>query len=177
MKQENKDKEIPEQDEIERKFLLPILPPQITLGILNGKYKVEEIEQGYLPNSGGRFRKVTLKSGEESYFYTEKTDVPDTSGISKKEKTHSITRREYEKYVGKKEGELIQKTRYYVPIDNLVLEINMFHGRLEGRVLGEIEFATYKDATDFKPLEWIGRDVTEEVSNRSLALGADIPRE
>lgn len=164
-------------DEVEIRILLPELPPEISLGILNGQYNHEEIEQFYISGSLARIRKSTDSKGETLYTKTFKEDIPDKQGIVRKEKIEEITQEEYESLFDQRVGILIQKTRHYVPIEDVTLEVNMFHGDLEGRVLGEIEFESYKQALAFKKPDWIGRDVTRELSNRSLAMGAILPRE
>ncbi len=163
-------------DEFERKFLLPYLPLEITSGIRDGKFDFEEIEQGYLPKSI-RIRKSVSTDGKISYFLTRKNKIPNTHGISNFEDTKSISEEEYIELSAQIEGEMVQKTRYFVPIENNILEINVFHDRLEGQILGEVEFESMEEALVFQKPEWIGREVTNEISNRMLAQGGDIPRE
>lgn len=163
-------------EEVERKYLLLDLPDEISFGIAEGKYKFEEIEQGY-SGDGSRFRKALLTDEKVEFSITKKEDIPDTNGISKKETTKIIDKFEYESLLEKIEGELIRKTRYFVPFENEILEINMFHGRLEGKVLVEIEFETYEKALEFDQPDFLGREVTNELSNRDLAMGAKIPQE
>jgi CYTH domain-containing protein len=171
-------KETPgEFEEIERKFLLPYLPHEITNGMINGEFDVEEIEQGYLPDRQGRIRKMTSRDGKISYFLTKKQKVPNTHGLSSFEDTKAIPEEEYLSLTGQIEGEVLLKTRYYVPIEGFILEINVFHGRLEGQVLGEVEFMNMDEALSFQKPEWVGREVTNEISNRMLAQGGDIPQE
>jgi len=164
-------------DEYERKFLLPYLPLEITSGIRDGKFDLEEIEQGYLPSKDIRIRKSVSREGKRCYFLTHKNKIPNTHGISNFEDTKSISEDEYADFSAQIDGELIQKTRYFVPIDDFILEINVFHNRLEGQVLGEVEFPSMEAALVFQKPEWMGREVTNEISNRMLAQGADIPHE
>ncbi len=173
MRNERRNKEL---DEVEIRVLLPTLPPEISLRILNRQYDFEEIEQVYLVGSGDRIRKLIDKDGNISYSRTIKVDVPNTQGIVRREEIEEISPEEYENLFTQREGKVIQKTRYYVPLNSLVLEVNMFHGDLEGRLLGEIEFGNYEQALAFNKPEWMGRIVTEEISNRTLAMGGIIPR-
>ena len=166
-----------EFEEIERKFLLPYFPHEITNGIINGEFDFEEIEQGYLPERNGRIRKTTSRDGKISYFLTKKQKVPNTHGLSSFEDTKAISEGEYLEFLDQIQGEILLKTRYYVPIETFILEINVFHCRLEGQVLGEVEFASMDDALSFQKADWMGREVTNEISNRMLAEGGDIPQE
>lgn len=54
----------------------------------------------------------------------------------------------------------IDKTRYYVPQDGLVWEIDEFYQENEGLIVAEIELPT-EDALFEKP-EWIGDEVTDD---------------
>lgn len=170
------DKSAIESEEFERKFLIPYLPAEITDGILKGKYDFEKIIQGYLPDKK-RIRKTESSDGKISYFITEKGIIPNTHGLSSFEKTKNISSEEFEKYSAQAQGELIFKTRYFIPFEDHILELNMFHERLEGQMLGEIEFENLDQALEFEKPEWIGREVTTEINNRQLAMGMDIPQE
>lgn len=164
-------------DEVERKFLLPYLPLEITAGIKDRRFDFEEIEQAYLSEKGARVRKSVSSEGKISYFYTLKNKVPNTHGISSFEETKAISEEEYNNYLENIVGEILEKTRYFVPIEEGILEINLFHGRLEGKLLGEIEFNNLDEALVFQKPEWIGREVTNELNNRMLSEGGDIPQE
>ena len=53
----------------------------------------------------------------------------------------------------------IEKTRYIIPCANgRKWEVDVFHGRLEGRVLAEIELGSEEEA--FARPEWVGAEVT-----------------
>lgn len=177
MDNEKGKREIGESEECERKFLLPYLPLEITTGIRDGKFDYEEIEQAYLLENGARIRKSVSSEGKISYFYTFKMKIPNTHGISSFENTKAISEEEYLRYLEEIEGEVLNKTRYFVPLEEGILEINMFHGRLEGQLLGEVEFDNLDDALSFQKPEWVGREVTNEINNRMLAMGGDIPQE
>lgn len=53
---------------------------------------------------------------------------------------------------------LIDKTRYYVPYDSSVWEVDEFHAPQAGLILAEIELPSVD--TDFKRPEWINEEVT-----------------
>lgn len=164
------------KEEIERKFLPRELPDEISSGIESGKYDFQKIEQGYI-KSGARFRKAVSGNGELEYTLIMKESISDTDGISRNETTRLIDSSGYKKLFSEKEGEIIKKTRYFVPWDNEILQIDIFEKRLAGRVLIEIEFDSLKKAKSFEKPDWFGREITEEINNRALAMGADLPIE
>ena len=53
---------------------------------------------------------------------------------------------------------LIEKTRYYVPHDGLVWEIDEFHAPCAGLILAEIELPSV--GYDFKRPDWVQEEVT-----------------
>jgi adenylate cyclase len=56
------------------------------------------------------------------------------------------------------EKPLIEKTRYKIPIEGHVWEVDEFHGSNKGLVMAEIELASEDE--EFKHPEWLGREVT-----------------
>lgn len=63
--------------------------------------------------------------------------------------------------LAKAEGRVIQKTRYYLPIEGgLTVELDHFKSPMEGLYLAEIEFPSVEEADAFPGLPWFGEDVT-----------------
>ena len=57
----------------------------------------------------------------------------------------------------------LRKTRYFLNLpNNLVAEIDVFHGPLEGLAMVEVEFRDEARRHAFVPPTWFGRDVTQE---------------
>jgi len=52
----------------------------------------------------------------------------------------------------------IDKTRYEIPVNGHVWEVDVFHGIHEGLIIAEIELITETEAFD-KP-QWLGQEVT-----------------
>ena len=72
-----------------------------------------------------------------------------------------LTKESYEHLLGKADGTVITKTRYRIPEKNgLTIELDVFHGRYEGLLLAEVEFATEEEANSYCPPDWFGEDVT-----------------
>lgn len=56
---------------------------------------------------------------------------------------------------------LIEKTRHFVPIDDLVWEIDEFEGDNQGLVVAEIELT--ESGQFFNKPQWIGKEVTQDL--------------
>ncbi len=137
--------------EIERKFL----PDRISFDI--EKFPHRNIKQGYLSTEPV----VRVRMDDKSYILTYKS-----KGLMERvEYDLPLTESSFYKLLAKCDGRIIEKTRYILPIegyDSLQAELDIFHGELEGLVLLEVEFATRKDAMDFIPPMWFGKEVTND---------------
>lgn len=153
--------------EIERKYLVKYMPKKFYA------YSHRELEQAYLSYGDGddglEKRVRLMRSGaSEHYFYTEKS-------------AGTLSRDEYEIEIGKKEylslcnqalSKFVKKARYYIPVDEeLVAELDVYHGELTGLVTVEVEFKSIEQSDGFSPPEWFGDEITEDVryKNRNLA--------
>lgn len=65
-------------------------------------------------------------------------------------------------------GPLIEKTRYRIPYDNMVWEVDEFAGPLSGLIIAEVELKTADQPFRLPP--WIGREVTADSNYSSAAL-------
>ena len=151
--------------EIEKKYLVKELPDL-------SQYESKEIEQGYLT----RRPTLRIRKKNDEYIFTYKSKI---KGESKNinvndEVERPLTKEAYEKLREKTEGYLIHKTRYLIPIraeytersdafpDELIVELDVFHDRLEGLVFAEIEFPTEDAASRFLTPQWLGKDVSDD---------------
>ena len=136
--------------EIERKFL-----------VKDDSYKQMairhyEIRQGYLSREHGRTIRIRIRDNEA--FITIK-------GLSN---NNGLSRFEWEKAIDVEDAKAllqlalpgeIEKTRWIVPADNnLVWEVDEFHGRLNGMIIAEIELETEEQR--FSKPAFIGDEVT-----------------
>lgn len=149
--------------EIERKFIPKTLPESLE------QYPYHEIEQGYLcTNPTIRIRKM-----DDAYFLTCKG----SGMMAHSEHEMPLTREAYEHLREKTDGILITKRRYLIPFDDShTIELDIFHDRLKGVTLAEVEFASIEEADSFIPPDWFGEDVTydsryhnSEMSSGSLS--------
>lgn len=159
------------EKEIEKKFLIKNLP-----GDLN-QYKKIHVVQGYLSSSGRPSLRVR-KYGEEyilSYKFKEKTQR-EAANVAR-EVELPLVEETFEHLMKKIDGQIIEKNRYLIPLqDDLVAELDVFEGYLDGLKFVEVEFKSEEDAANFNPPEWFGKDVTFDVhfKNGYLARISDV---
>lgn len=150
--------------EIERKWLLDINNIPYDLN----QYEHEDIEQAYISFSPTiRIRKITNR---RSYVLTTKSKSIN-GGLSRQEYEINITEDQYNNLLNKKEGLVLNKTRYKVKVDNLIYEIDLFHNEYEGLAYLEVEFETEEEARNFNAPEFVVKELTGDssYSNASLA--------
>ena len=141
-----------ENREIERKFL-----------VKSDAFKTQAersytIEQGYLCKDPDRTIRVRIR--DTRAFLTIKSSIGQ-KGITRFEWEREIDLADAQELLAICLPGVISKTRYIVPIrDNgeRKWEVDVFHGRLEGRVLAEIELGDENEP--FERPEWLGEEVT-----------------
>ena len=149
--------------EIERKFIA---------GNINyNKYDNYLIEQGYIAKNKGfkiRVRKVT-KNDDIKYTLTYKRKINSEININS-EYELDIDEDIYNQLLNKRDGNIIRKTRYLIPFNNLVAELDIFHDNLEGLKMVEVEFKDRDQYEAFKKPIWFLDEVTHDkrFSNSNL---------
>lgn len=139
--------------EIERKFAVAKIPDDLK------KYEKEEIEQGYL------CIKPTVRIRKSNDEYTlnykwKQKGLDEKIAIQNIEYTMPLTEENYKILLNKIENNLIKKDRYKIPInDGLIVELDVFHGNLEGLVFAEVEFQNIEIAESFNKPDWLGKDL------------------
>lgn len=142
--------------EIERKFLAD--PTALDLEM----YTKTEMTQGYLFTDPV----LRIRQKNDSYILTVKSG----GLLAHEEYEIDLTREQYERMAGSVQGLFIQKTRYLIPCPPYTIELDLFHGSLEGLVYAEVEFPSVEEAKAFTPPAWFGREVTEDGSFTNAAL-------
>ncbi len=144
--------------EIERKFLIPTLPENLS------SCPSMELEQGYLCTSPV----VRVRREGDDYVLTYKSD----GLMAHEEYNLPLDEASYRHLLKKADGRIITKTRYRIPCTpnrecipyldgaDLTIELDVFHGDLAPLQMAEVEFPTEKAALAFRPPAWFGRDVT-----------------
>lgn len=144
--------------EIERKFLL-----HVALWNALEKPSPTKIIQAYLVNIPEKTVRVRIK-GSKGYL----TIKGPTNGISRSEFEYEIPFSDADALIKQFAEKVIDKDRYEINFDGKLWEIDVFHGKLEGLILAEIELES-EDET-FSVPEWIGKEVShdEEYFNARL---------
>lgn len=142
--------------EIERKFTIKQLPKDIET------YEKKEIEQAYLC----RKPTIRIRKSNEDYILTYKSkqglNLPKTVTARACEEVElPLNKEAYLHLKEKADGSIISKTRYLIPIENnRKIELDVFHGYLEGLQFAEVEFESEEEAAAYQLPDWFLEDVT-----------------
>lgn len=149
-----------EHREIERKFLVRKLPDKLE------DFPHAQIEQGYLALEGDGVQ-VRMRKAGENLSLTYKRNQED----AREEREITLTPEQFAILWPATAERRLSKTRYDVPLGHLVIEIDVYHGRHEGLIVAEVEFADKAEAHSFQPPLWLGDDVSRDprYSNQLLA--------
>jgi CYTH domain-containing protein len=154
--------------EIERKYLI-VQPPEEYLRARCDR--VWQMEQTYLLSRRGVTARVRSRKcgGSIAYFYTEKERRSDMTHV---EREREITAAEYEEYLLGKDpaGETIYKTRWCMPWQGLVFEIDLYPAWRKLAVM-EVELSSEEQDFSLPPDIRVLREVTADkrLKNASLA--------
>ncbi len=149
--------------EIERKWLIAQCPVDLN------DCECLEIEQAYLSVSPT----VRIRKENDTYYLTYKNSGKDEAGLAHTEYNLPLDRESYEHLKEKKDGILISKKRYLIPLDDgHTLELDVFEGTYAGLIIAEVEFDSEEEAYAFKAPEWFGEDVSgiAKYKNAYMAL-------
>ncbi len=147
--------------EIERKFIVPCPPENLE------DYPHTTIEQGYLCTQPV----VRVRRSGEEFWLTYKG-----SGLLVREEYNlPLTGEAYRHLLDKADGGRIQKERYRIPWQGHTVELDVFRGSLAPLVLAEVEFSSEREALDFCPPPWFGREVTYEPAYTNSSLSQRPP--
>ncbi len=146
--------------EIERKFLVRELPENLET------FPHAEIAQGYLALAADGVQ-VRLRTAGEKHSLTYKRNI----GQIREEREVTLTQEQFDILWPATEGKRLTKTRYNVPLGNVVVEIDIYSGRHEGLTVAEVEFTDEDSAREFQQPDWLGDDVSRDprYSNQLLA--------
>lgn len=140
--------------EIERRFLVKNLP-----NLENVEKK--EIVQYYLNDNVTRIRRIN-----DDYILTQKSG----SGIIRTEIEYSISKDHFNSLKKSAIG-YIMKTRYFIPLNDLTIELDIFEGELKGIIICEVEFKDTESMNNFTPPDWFSTEITldKKLSNKSMS--------
>lgn len=135
--------------EIERKFKIKSLPDNLE------SYKSCTIEQAYICTKPV----IRIRKQDDDYILTYKGG----GFLAHPEYNLPLGEEGYKHMLSKADGNVITKTRYFIPIDDgLTAELDVFEGMFDGLVFVEVEFDSLDAATTFEPPEWFDEDVTKD---------------
>ena len=159
--------------EIERKWLLNSYAIPWKQLIKSKKQRTVQITQQYLglpENNGGfeeRIRRVKDEKGE-SYFHTLKS-YDSNNGLAREEKEVEISREKFYGSFNTKNGNIIEKTRYYITVDGVVFEIDIYQSP-KNLAIVEIEFDDIESAKRFTAPTWFSLEVTNDSRYKNVNL-------
>jgi adenylate cyclase len=147
--------------EVERKFLVRSLPPDLNL------YEHQTIRQGYLViGDDGSEARVRDRAGDFTMT------VKSKGTLSRGEWETKIDEDQFETLWPATNGKRVEKTRFTIPYGDVEIELDIYDGDLMGLVSAEVEFPDEASANSFEVPEWFALDVTEKkgFKNQNLAL-------
>ena len=137
--------------EIERKFLLH---RQLWDAVI--KPNPKKIVQAYLVNTAEKTIRIRIK-GDKGFI----TIKGPTKGISRSEFEYEIPLADAEALILQFAEKVIDKDRYEITFEGKLWEVDVFHGKLEGLILAEIELEREDEV--FSVPEWIAQEVSHDV--------------
>ena len=160
-------------DEIERKWVIDKVPFDLS------QYPSKEIDQGYLqaslfflePRVSDENDEVRIRRKGIEYFLTVKSG----SGLERSEAEPPIPKTTFNgiwPLTSKSEGGSgrVEKTRYEIPYEGHTIELDVYHGDLEGRMTAEVEFDWVGGAMEFQAPEWFRDEVTSDKRYKNFSL-------
>lgn len=152
--------------EIERKYLLTAVPPDLE------RHPAERIQQGYLAVAPDGVEVRVRRRGDAAVL-----TVKSGPGHIRVEEELAIDERRFAALWPLTEGRRLSKTRHLVPLGGVVAEVDVYDGALAGLITAEVEFASVRESAAFVPPDWFGREVTGDAryANQSLARAAAPP--
>ena len=143
--------------EIERKFKVEKLPNLQNV-------KKAKIIQAYLNTDSEPT--LRIRKYNDEYLLTYKYSKKDNEINVCNEVELPITEECFNNLLTKIEGNIIEKTRYFIN----EIELDIFEGKYKGMVLAEVEFDSIEDANNYVKPNWLGEDVTKDKNYRNSYL-------
>lgn len=141
--------------EVEKKFL--VKPEVLKAEIELEKLEVKTLKQAYLASSSTAV--VRIRRDEQKAYLTVKQRA---SGVKRIEVERELTIAEAEELFELCPSSLVEKQRYYIPLNELTIELDVFLGANEGLVVAEVEFSDEQQAQSFMPPSWFSDEVSAD---------------
>ena len=149
--------------EIERKFLIK------STSFIQLAYKSVKMTQGYLSRDPERTVRVRLVDDKGIITIKGQSSA---SGMSRFEWEKEIERKEAEELLAIALENKIEKIRYYVKWEEVVIEVDVFKGTHQGLILAEIELKSEKEGINLP--QWIGKEVTGKIEYYNSYLSSNL---
>ena len=143
--------------EVERKFRVASVPDDVGAGAA--------LRQGYLAIDGD----VEVRVRDEDGACT--LTVKGGAGLERAEVETAIDADQFAELWPLAGDRTIEKVRHRLPLGDVTAELDLYHGRLDGLAVVEVEFPDRGAAESFSPPSWFGEELTGRKgwSNASLA--------
>jgi CYTH domain-containing protein len=144
--------------EIERKFLVSELPDNLE------NYQHDEIQQWYFVLEDNVEERIRHRWNR--FYHTKKVWHWEV----REEYESKITKEEFNLLWPKTEWKRIYKTRYIIPYNNLKIELDIYHNKLEWLIVCEVEFNNEEESKNFKIPNRFWPEITnnDNYKNRNL---------
>lgn len=143
--------------EIERKFLVKGDLPRLD------KLKRSHLRQGYVATGT---TEVRVRQKDNRRFLTCKQGA----GLQRREVEFEIGQNEFEQLWTLTEGKRIEKVRYDINLDGVLLTLDVFEGEHQPLMLAEVEFDSVQASEAFVPPQYCYLDVTQDARYKNQAL-------
>jgi CYTH domain-containing protein/CHAD domain-containing protein len=152
--------------ERERKFLVEVIPDGLDLT------DAVAIRQGYLAGDGD----VSVRVRDAGVCtLTVKWRLPIAGSGERGELEWEIARERFESIWPATAARRVVKTRHRVPIDEVIVELDVFHEALDGLVVAEVEFENPDAMSAFAAPDWFGPELTDDRRYTNAVLAVDGP--
>jgi len=135
--------------EIERKFIIKQIPKNLSGG---------NIKQGYLQLEKKRTVRIRTVEGKTNKSYITIKGISNKVGLSRYEFETEIPFNEGVYMLELCDTPLIEKTRYIYKVNNIIWEIDEFHGMNKGLLIAEVELSSEKQKIEIP--DFIYKEVT-----------------
>ena len=142
--------------EIERKFL-------VSDSSIIKDCQFDQIQQSYLFNELNKSLRIRIKN--ELAFLTIKGNQV---GNTRDEYEYQIPKEEALEMINRFNLKVLSKKRYYIKTGDLMWEIDVFKGKLQGLIVAEIELPSENFQIDLP--YWVGEEVTANPSYLNAEL-------
>ncbi len=142
--------------ELELAWLIKHLPDDLK------KCRSIKIVQAYLDHKDSRIKDIRIRKQGDVFTYTVKHFVKNSQETGyRREETREIAQDEFLQLLSKS-NKKVSKMRYFYPLPrDLIAEVDIYQGNLEGLNVVEVEFPSIEVCEQFETPDWFGKEVTD----------------